>query len=121
MATIKEDYEIITNLIKQEIDKRKKQKQSKENLKNIEEDISLLNKTEKKMKKKSKTSSQLTTISPNKKCCTKIYDYNDKYLNKDKTEASNLIKDELTNCISVANVSECVNELMLGKSPYKSM
>lgn len=29
MATIKEDYEIITNLIKQEIDKRKKQKQSK--------------------------------------------------------------------------------------------
>ncbi|KAL5233584.1 hypothetical protein ACI65C_000994 [Semiaphis heraclei] len=65
------------------------------------------------------TSTQLTTILHKKKAKKLECDNNDKYLNKDKTEATKLNKNELINFISIFNASDGEKELTLFKKKKK--
>nr|BAH72145.1 ACYPI009788 [Acyrthosiphon pisum] len=122
MDTRTEDFVTIASIIKREIQKRKKHKTPKDELINYlpisnasaEDETELIlfkkNKTKKKEdKKKVKNNKKLKndkSILTIQKLYTETCDDNDKHLNKDKTEYSNLSKDEFTKKIPIANTSE---------------
>ncbi|CAI6366783.1 unnamed protein product [Macrosiphum euphorbiae] len=122
MATRKDDFVTIASIIKREIQKRKKQKKSKNELINCvpisnasaeDETELILFKKKKKKKKRDKKMLQndenmnnhIGTLEVDE-FYTETHDENNKHLIKDKTLYSNLSKDEFTRNINISKISE---------------
>ncbi|CAI6365596.1 unnamed protein product [Macrosiphum euphorbiae] len=122
MATRKDDFVTITSIIKREIQKRKKQKKSKDELINCipisnasaeDETELILFKKKKKKKKRDKKMLQNDENMNNHigtlwvdEFYTETCDENNKHLIKDKTLYSNLHKDEFSRNINISKISE---------------